>query len=336
VNVTSPMPLIILPTLNRSRELANVVADSAEYHSRVLRDHAGAAERVLDLLGTTRAVEPMPFVVSQLVGIGITDMAGGVVQVTAPAVDFGDPAARAAWMRVRDALLNGPPGDVLLRAWDSDRASIYDTQRCAADATWLTRPVHQREMLRQLREAAPYRAAFAVDSMPAHRAILASLPAPAAPKGGTFLGAIASPVGTRAPVPPPRPSRVVEMQRQPGGRWFETHCCGLADRRMAAAQIALLAFRHDTGRWPATLDELVPTHLPAVPTDPYTGGPIQFAVLPAALPDGNDRVLVFCNTSLNMAPGLPAGPGLTVNGWSSFYDVIPWRPPPTTGPASGP
>ena len=51
-----------------------------------------------------------------------------------------------------------------------------------------------------------------------------------------------------------------------------------AARRMAATAVAIRLYEWDHGRRPATLDELVPKYLPAVPADPFTadGSPIRY------------------------------------------------------------
>jgi hypothetical protein len=40
---------------------------------------------------------------------------------------------------------------------------------------------------------------------------------------------------------------------------------------LATMRAAILAFRKDNGRYPRTLDELVPKYLPRIPADPATG-----------------------------------------------------------------
>jgi hypothetical protein len=54
-----------------------------------------------------------------------------------------------------------------------------------------------------------------------------------------------------------------------------------ADRRLAATALALrlYAAEHD-GKFPATLDELVPKYLPSVPNDPFAAGgkPLRFSL----------------------------------------------------------
>lgn len=47
------------------------------------------------------------------------------------------------------------------------------------------------------------------------------------------------------------------------------------------AAIAAELYRRDRGKLPATLDELVPDYLPAVPTDPFNGEPLRYVVNPS-------------------------------------------------------
>jgi hypothetical protein len=55
----------------------------------------------------------------------------------------------------------------------------------------------------------------------------------------------------------------------------------LRDQAMLSTAIVALAaerFRLGHKRWPETLQELCPAHLPEVPPDPYTGEPLRYAV----------------------------------------------------------
>ncbi|QJW93514.1 hypothetical protein [Frigoriglobus tundricola] len=52
-----------------------------------------------------------------------------------------------------------------------------------------------------------------------------------------------------------------------------------AQARCAVVGIACERFRQQHRRWPGALTALVPAFLPAVPLDPYTGEPLQFAKL---------------------------------------------------------
>jgi hypothetical protein len=51
-----------------------------------------------------------------------------------------------------------------------------------------------------------------------------------------------------------------------------------AGNLMLQADLAARLFHHEQGRWPASLDELVPSYLPVVPLDPYSDGnqPLQY------------------------------------------------------------
>jgi hypothetical protein len=61
-------------------------------------------------------------------------------------------------------------------------------------------------------------------------------------------------------------------------RAFKVRFRNLAGRRMAAAALAMGLWELDRGRRPATLGELVPEYLPAVPADPFAaeGEPIRY------------------------------------------------------------
>lgn len=53
--------------------------------------------------------------------------------------------------------------------------------------------------------------------------------------------------------------------------------------RALVTAIAAEQFRLAKGRWPASLDELVPTYLDAVPVDPFDDKPIRYAVIPEGI-----------------------------------------------------
>lgn len=59
------------------------------------------------------------------------------------------------------------------------------------------------------------------------------------------------------------------------GSTFKTYATGNARMDCALAAFSAERFRMATGRYPATLDELVPDYLPAVPRDPFNGRPVR-------------------------------------------------------------
>ena len=75
-----------------------------------------------------------------------------------------------------------------------------------------------------------------------------------------------------------------------------------ASRRMSATVLAIRLYELDHGRRPATLDELVPDYLPAIPTDPFTADNQPLRYCPDADPpvlysidrDGRDDGGVYC------------------------------------------
>jgi type II secretory pathway pseudopilin PulG len=59
---------------------------------------------------------------------------------------------------------------------------------------------------------------------------------------------------------------------------FETAILAQARMRAAAAAVAIERYRRKHGRLPATLDDLAPEFLSAVPADPFDGKPVRFVV----------------------------------------------------------
>ncbi len=53
--------------------------------------------------------------------------------------------------------------------------------------------------------------------------------------------------------------------------------------RTAIAALAAERFRIDQGRWPESLEELVPQYISAVPHDPFANGPLKLLELPDGL-----------------------------------------------------
>jgi hypothetical protein len=58
---------------------------------------------------------------------------------------------------------------------------------------------------------------------------------------------------------------------------------GEARYRCAIAAVAAEQFRLSNGRWPASLDELVPARLAVVPRDPFTSQPLRLARHPEGI-----------------------------------------------------
>lgn len=89
--------------------------------------------------------------------------------------------------------------------------------------------------------------------------------------------------------------------------WIERHYRCLAESRMLAANLACQLYRIDHGKYPETLDELVPQYLPAIPTDPFTLTPIKLTYFPHKYktPDGlADRPVLAYQYGRDLGPNV--------------------------------
>jgi hypothetical protein len=92
---------------------------------------------------------------------------------------------------------------------------------------------------------------------------------------------------------------------------------GVADRRLAAAALAirLYAVDHD-GQLPATLDQLVPKYLPAVPIDPLSGEPLHYT------PSGNAPCVYSLGDDGVDDHGTPADRKLGMSKYGPKGDIV--------------
>jgi len=144
------------------------------------------------------------------------------------------------------------------------------------------------------------------------------------------------------------------MGTQPNiGKAVETLRRVNAEQTLAAMSLACHLFKFDTGRWPNSLDELIPTYLPHAMIDPWGDGKqtIGYVLIKGGLPDGSDRPLVYtrCNSQdglLYLANSYAYGfyfgddsdkPASQQKQGGQFRDVTHWQPRPNyTGPATLP
>jgi len=57
---------------------------------------------------------------------------------------------------------------------------------------------------------------------------------------------------------------------------FKKKCCAEADLAAMRLVVACRLYQRQEGRWPETLEALVPAYLPAVPADPFDGKPFRY------------------------------------------------------------
>ena len=315
------------PGLNTVRHLANILADGAAY--RHLRgDDREAVERLRDVLHLAASLRQDPFLISQLVAIGIDALACDAAQQIAPTLrlDPGDPkSATAGQVRgIIDALLDERAVRAnFTRSLVVERAMTLDVLRDEAAPTWAIRPFADHAARRRLEEfellipasEQPTRAATQtiLDRMPRRPQDEDPLP------GLLLLGRPA------APKPVPRYSR-----------WFESYSAASLDRsieqlfrvtaekRATAVALAARLYRHDKGRWPPDLSALAGEYLPHVPADPFAadGRPLGYLVRRGALPDGGDRPLVYFDPAGSVDVGVDSEP---MYGWRSDLRAVPPR-----------
>jgi hypothetical protein len=108
--------------------------------------------------------------------------------------------------------------------------------------------------------------------------------------------------------------------------------------------LAAERYRRTHGRWPGSLDDLVPGLLSQVPTDPYDGNPLRYrrladgVVIYAVGPDGHDDGGKLDRTGFALRQGGESkGVDLGVRLWDPDRRRRPApAPPPTPGPQQPP
>lgn len=338
----SPIQGMLLTHLNGVRALANTLADGIAY-AHVTGHDGEAIERSLDLLHVARSIRHEDFVISQLVAIGIEATACHEIQSIAPGLRLDAksatrPATTAQVRRLIDVLLNE---DLARRGLErsivTERISWIETSRMRADGTWVIRPLAHHAIARGLSNFDIISEALRAETMPAAQRIFDRC------EWGW-------PDATRLSAPAvdnvPRYSRWFDGYDLTSTAYIERHFRIIAERRATAASLACQLFRAERGRWPERLEELVPTHLPRVPVDPFfeDGRWIGYLVLHGALPDGGDRPLLYWYVA-DFDYGPPPGP---TYGWyldercppgrwrqhRQYRDVSRFVPPPPPPPST--
>ena len=281
-------------------QLSGLLADAA-VTDHLHRDDRGAFDRVSNGLAFADAVDRLrPSVV--FMHISAAEDEADVLwalQTILPDVRIGDGSrsvARSTVVQLGRQLLDETALTCAFLAGVRG-SQLFDVDAVAhvASRLHLLAPLGDLELARTAdREARLLPAARAAD-LPAALALLGPTPPPSGRAWGFLYPAQPNPV-------PPRYGRVfTEQMGDYFAREFVRHFQIVAERRATAVLLALRLYHLDHGRYPATLAELVPAYLPAVPIDPTVGGgrPMGYVVLPRGWPTGADRVLVVW--------GLPPG-----------------------------
>jgi len=294
----SPLVFVPLPQLSGARGLAKA-ASVAAWHEYTRGNNSDSLERVRDTLALGAATERVhPCLITHLVRIAIDALAGSVVERIAPALRTSDaatptqPAVAPAQPAQVRALIAELLDEESLRAdWRlalyGERLFILDTMECLANgrftpaavfgtaggvpgAPWMAPvfgPAWKLDTARALERFTAYVEAATAEDWPSARRLL---PVPAEPIASSGLWAL---VTTLSSIVMPSMERAVQL-----------HFRALALRRMAATALAIRLYEVDHGRRPATLAELVPDYLAAVPRDPYAADGRALGYRPDASP----------------------------------------------------
>ncbi len=333
-------PMSSVP-FNACRGLANVLTDSALL-AHFDGGHDGRAlDRLRDALRLADAVDRRPDMLSRLVASGIRSLALERLMIITPDLDVG-PRGGERRRQVRamiDALLSEPSTALRVLPLSAERVNQIGAFAQLHLANPLLAPLVDLSAARAIgASGVDIRAALSSDAEAA-AAVYADAEAAAA-------------VYAAAVVPPPldaagrpredssQPSRYFDQgARMVAAPYTQIDWVVRAHRHAAAVALAVRLYRVDhDGRWPATLPELVPDEIAAVPPDPAAAGspPIGYVVRGRGRPDGAGRPVLFIGPRRATPPGPPPTPSFTVEHpdrliWLDLdrWDV-PLSPPPTT------
>lgn len=322
LRIAQPAFATLLPQLNQARELAHLLGDAA-IHDHLAGDEPEAIERIRDMIALARAVDEQPFIVSHLVARGITSLAYYRVALIASDLHIaGAPATMPVRQPAPPAQVRELIADILAhdtsagvaRAYQGERMGVLDTINWTTAKNPMLRPMFRLDQVRVIREIeGPIRAATRPSPT-------STQPASVAP-------------GSRAT--PEKLSSVISSSLIPAwGRIMHMDWRVRTEARLAAAALAARLYHAEHGRWPESIEALVPEYLPAVPEDPWAAGaPIKFTLIPNGLPDGSPRPVVYSvgedgqdDTARGVVP--PAEPqfDFQTNVADQWRDLTRWVP----------
>lgn len=336
--ISSPSSSARFDHLFPSRELTYLLTDAA------LREHlrgndAAALELIRDARHLARAVDQQPFVVSSLVAMGSEAVALYRLNVIAADLAVADgedfpaghavpngPATRGQVRALIAELLRpSPPEGRMAHALAGERVFAADIMRVMAAPNPVLRPMFTMEEWRVLADTRWYAQVAAEPTYAGAQQVIRAQRAGkglAPPRRGGRLATRWSTIVLSSPDRAIRADLLNEMER-----------------RLAAVALAARLYRADHGRWPASIDALVPAYLSALPADPFApaGEPVRYLLAKNAAPFGADRPIVYSvgengtdETATGLAPLSPVPQYDWVNrDLDSRRDLTRWQAMPT-------
>ena len=341
----SPALTVLLPHLNDVRLLANL-SRAAALRERLRGNDAAALDHFRDVLAIGEACDTHPFMVGHLVALGVRAVATQGLGEMAPGMAIGTgrgPAAGAAGgaapehvrATIRELLDEQRSAAGFHAALRGERVIQLDTARLLAD---------RKLDLRAVTGGAAGAGGF---TPPLPRGmILADAHLMATQVGDLIEAYEKSPdyqaYKRNAPPPVPAPLRqnrllhVVASVLMPAyDRFVLNQFRSQADRRLTAVALALRLYAADhDGKYPQSLEQLVPAYLPAVPKDPFAAGDqlLSYSVADPAAPvvysvgeNGRDDGASEMTTRRGQA-------GAKADRWQAIDAVLRMKPEPLTAP----
>lgn len=272
--------------LNSCRRVGQLIKVAA------LADHASghddqAIDDVADLYQLADASMKRPTLIGHLVAMGIEGLADDTLWKIAPNLD---PASRAKYVKMVTQLLDEHTlADSRKYSWQTERICLLDSFTATANGTALTGAQPGAGVTGFLMR--PLILSDARMVMVHVTGILKASDAPDWPSAKsrqptTLPNAIAA---------HPSAHLLSSMLVPSFERIMILDFRSLASRRLSVVALAARMYAIDhNGQLPATLDALVPTYLPSVPRDPFSGGPLLYKPDPSRPriysvdDDGND------------------------------------------------
>ena len=269
VEVTDNPFMITLEHLAKLREAARLCVRSAAFHADE-RDGQRAAQALADMLGLSRSLGENVFLIDVLVRIAVDGMFADALERSLALCEM--PPERLSDLR---AAIAREAGSLSVR-----QALI--TERAAAHYYFVEAPLGElRDALGDTKEgplafltygrAARARDALYYYDLMERMITICELPPRRRLQAARSWAAIVEEQQDSAKY------RLSGLVMPALSRSIEQQVKGLALLSVAGAGLAVEQSRIERGRWPASLDELVPGLLDAVPEDPFRQGTLRYA-----------------------------------------------------------
>lgn len=321
---------LTMPFLHEQRDLTRLLeAGALLAHHRDEDDHA--LQRVNEILHISDAVGQSPNLISILVAFGARARAADVVARIAPSLEAPPPDVAETIARLLD---EASSQELLARGLRAERVMQQDMLRRTLDGTIGATPgaavpannnVARRMLLGPI---------ISGDSVIIIRRMTRMIEATDAPDLPTFLarlGPLPEGVAKRSFLHVLAGALLPSLERTAHVRY---RCDN--DSRLAATALAIrwYSIEHD-GRFPETLDELVPKYLPSVPLDALAGNGKTIGYVNAQADPDRPRVY-HVGENLKDDGGRPPDPDATDKQNRESTDVVVFlkhQPRPATQPA---